>query len=101
MPEQSCPPTSQFVDVDGAPVHWVDFGGPGASDAPLAVCVHGLGGSWVNWMALAPLLTDRYRVIAFDLAGFGLHPGQRGARPTSAATAGCLTASSAPSPTSR
>jgi pimeloyl-ACP methyl ester carboxylesterase len=65
-------PESQYVDVDGAPVHWVDFGGP--ADAPLAVCVHGLGGSWVNWLALAPLLTDRYRVIALDLVGNGRTP---------------------------
>jgi pimeloyl-ACP methyl ester carboxylesterase len=68
-------PPSQFLQVDGHPVHWVDFGGPeGDPDAPLAVCVHGLGGSWVNWMALAPLLTSRYRVVAFDLAGFGMTP---------------------------
>ena len=65
-------PPSQFVDVDGLPVHWVDFGGP--EDAPLAVCVHGLGGSFVNWMALAPRLTDRYRVVALDLAGNGRTP---------------------------
>jgi pimeloyl-ACP methyl ester carboxylesterase len=65
-------PKSQYVDVDGAPVHWVDFGGP--ADAPLAVCVHGLGGSWVNWLSFAPLLTDRYRVIAFDLVGNGRTP---------------------------
>ena len=53
-------------------MHWVDFGGP--ADAPVAVCVHGLGGSFVNWMALAPLLMDRYRVVAPDLAGHGLTP---------------------------
>jgi pimeloyl-ACP methyl ester carboxylesterase len=68
-------PPSRFVEVDGRPVHWVDFGAPeGNLKAPLAVCVHGLGGSWVNWMALAPLLTSRYHVVAFDLAGFGLTP---------------------------
>jgi pimeloyl-ACP methyl ester carboxylesterase len=65
-------PKSQYVDVDGAPVHWVDFGGP--TDGPLAVCVHGLGGSWVNWLAFAPLLTDRYRVLAFDFVGNGRTP---------------------------
>lgn len=65
-------PKSQYVDVAGKPVHWVDFGGP--ADAPLAVCVHGLGGSWVNWLAFAPLLTDRHRVIAFDLVGNGRTP---------------------------
>lgn len=65
-------PPSQYVDVDGLPVHWVDFGGP--ADGPVAVCVHGLGGSFVNWMSLAPLLTGRYRVVAVDLAGNGRTP---------------------------
>ena len=38
----------------------------------MIVCVHGLGGSAVNWWAIAPLLTDHYRVLAPDLAGHGL-----------------------------
>jgi pimeloyl-ACP methyl ester carboxylesterase len=37
----------------------------------LLVMVHGLGGSLVNWAALAPLLTDTCRVLALDLIGFG------------------------------
>lgn len=53
------PPTSQWVDLDG-PVHYVDHGGP--ADGPLLVCVHGLGGSLLNWAALAPRLTDIFRV---------------------------------------
>jgi pimeloyl-ACP methyl ester carboxylesterase len=57
------------VDLDG-PVHYVDFGGP--ADAPTIVLVHGLGGSYLNWALLGPLLTDRFRVLALDLAGFGL-----------------------------
>lgn len=61
-------PSSQWVDIDG-PVHYVDHGGP--ADGPLLVCVHGLGGSLVNWAALAPLLTGSCRVLALDLAGFG------------------------------
>ena len=61
-------PTSRWVDING-PVHFVDHGGP--ATAPLLVCVHGLGGSLVNWAALAPLLTPRCRVLALDLAGFG------------------------------
>ena len=61
-------PESRWTDLDG-PVHYVDFGGP--ADGPLLVCVHGLGGSLVNWIALAPLLTPTCRVIALDLAGFG------------------------------
>lgn len=38
------------------------------------VCVHGLGGSHVNWALLAPLLARRGPVHAPDLAGFGLTP---------------------------
>jgi pimeloyl-ACP methyl ester carboxylesterase len=53
-------------------VHYVDFGGP--PDAPLVVCVHGLGGSYANWLAFAPLLTERARVVAVDLPGFGRTP---------------------------
>lgn len=61
-------PDSRWVDLDG-PVHYVDHGGP--AGAPMVVCVHGLGGSLVNWAALAPLLTPSCRVLALDLAGFG------------------------------
>jgi len=60
---------SRWIDLDG-PVRYLDFGGP--ADGPVIVCVHGLGGSAVNWAAVARLLTDRYRVLAPDLAGHGL-----------------------------
>ena len=60
-------------------MHFVDHGGP--ADGPLLVCVHGLGGSLLNWAALAPLLTPTCRVLALDLAGFGRTQG--GADPTS------------------
>lgn len=60
---------SRWANLDG-PVRYLDFGGP--DDGPAIVCVHGLGGSAVNWWAIAPLLTDRYRVLAPDLAGHGL-----------------------------
>jgi pimeloyl-ACP methyl ester carboxylesterase len=70
----SAPPTargwrSRWADIDG-PVRYLDFGGP--ARGPLIVAVHGLSGSAMNWLALAPLLTDRYRVLALDLAGHGL-----------------------------
>ncbi len=61
-------PASRWVDLDG-PVHYVGHGGP--ADGPLLVCVHGLGGSLVNWAALSPRLTGTARVVAVDLAGFG------------------------------
>lgn len=67
-PDTPTRPESRWIDLDG-PVHYVDYGGP--ADGPVLVCVHGLGGSLVNWAALAPLLVDRSRVLALDLAGFG------------------------------
>ena len=70
--------TSRWADL-GVPVHYVDHGGP--ADGPVLVLVHGLGGSLVNWAALAPLLTDTCRVLALDLLGFG-HT-QAGAHSTS------------------
>jgi pimeloyl-ACP methyl ester carboxylesterase len=65
-------PPSRWADLDG-PVHYVDFGGP--DDGPLVVCVHGLGGSHANWLAIAPQLASTCRVVALDLAGFGLTRG--------------------------
>jgi pimeloyl-ACP methyl ester carboxylesterase len=38
----------RIADLDG-PVHYIDFGGEGE---PLLM-VHGLGGSALNWMAMA------------------------------------------------
>lgn len=61
---QSC-----WTDIDG-PLHYLDSGGP--ESAPAVVCVHGLGGSALNWTAIAPLLDGRFRLLAPDLAGHGL-----------------------------
>jgi pimeloyl-ACP methyl ester carboxylesterase len=66
---------SKHADLDG-PVHYLDFGGSG----PALVCVHGLSGSALNWMAVGPALAERHRVLALDLRGFGrtpLGPGTR------------------------
>jgi len=69
-------PVSRWADVDG-PVHYREWSG--AAEGPTFVCVHGLGGSHLNWAAVAPGLAGRGRVIAMDLAGFGLTaPGDRG-----------------------
>jgi glycerol-3-phosphate dehydrogenase len=38
------------------------------------VLVHGLGGSHLNWLAVAPGLARKGRVLALDLAGFGRTP---------------------------
>jgi pimeloyl-ACP methyl ester carboxylesterase len=59
------------LDVDlGGPVHYVDHGGEGS---PL-VLLHGLGGSRLNWMAVAPGLAQRHRVYALEYIGHGLTP---------------------------
>lgn len=41
-------------------------------EGPPILLVHGLGGSWRNWLENIPFLSDRYRVVALDLPGFGL-----------------------------
>jgi pimeloyl-ACP methyl ester carboxylesterase len=64
-------PPSQWLDV-GGPVHYREW--PGPESGPTFICVHGLGGSHLNWTAVAPGLARRGRVIAPDLAGFGLTP---------------------------
>jgi pimeloyl-ACP methyl ester carboxylesterase len=57
------------IDVDG-PVHVAEWGtGPVRT-----VLVHGLGGSHLNWMRVAPELARHGRVLAPDLVGFGLTP---------------------------
>jgi pimeloyl-ACP methyl ester carboxylesterase len=62
------------VDLDG-PVAYVEWPSerpdPGG---PTFVCVHGLGGSHLNWMLVGSRLAEHGRVLALDLAGFGLTP---------------------------
>lgn len=60
----------RYQDDGLGPVHVADYGGSG----PPLVCVHGLGGSHVNWVAMAAGLTDHWSVTAIDLPGFGLTP---------------------------
>ena len=60
---------STTIDVHG-PVHLAEWG-----EGPVrTVLVHGLGGSHLNWMRVAPALARYGRVLAPDLAGFGLSP---------------------------
>lgn len=51
------------------PVSYVDQG-----EGPPILLVHGLGGSWRNWLENIPFLSDNHRVVALDLPGFGLSP---------------------------
>ncbi|GAB3404498.1 alpha/beta fold hydrolase [Flindersiella endophytica] len=46
-----------------------DHGGP--ADGPGVVLLHGFGGNALHWEEFAPLLTDRFRVVAPDLRCHG------------------------------
>ena len=63
-------PELRTVDVDG-PVAYRQWDGP--SEATF-VLIHGLGGSHVNWVRVAPGLAGLGRVLAVDLPGFGWSP---------------------------
>ncbi|HEY6480179.1 MAG TPA: alpha/beta fold hydrolase, partial [Streptosporangiaceae bacterium] len=71
-------------------MHWVDFGGPPDTATPPLVLVHGLGGSHLDWVRVAPALAAQRRVLALDLPGFGLTPaaGRLATVPASAALLG-------------
>src|SRR4051812_40430294 len=58
----------RFVEIDGRRVNVVELG----SGEPAVVFVHGLAGSWQNWLENMPhFAAAGHRVIAFDLPGFG------------------------------
>lgn len=59
----------RWVVVDGQPVNTIEIG----SGSPV-VFVHGLSGSWPNWLEQLPALGARHRAIALDLPGFGHSP---------------------------
>ena len=63
-------PEAGWIDVDG-PVHYLEWPGP---PERTFVLVHGLGGSHLNWIRVAPSLASRGRVIVVDLPGFGRTP---------------------------
>lgn len=64
-----------YLDVAGLRLHLRDSGPKGA---PVVIMLHGFGASLHTWEAWARALSDEYRVIRFDLPGFGL----TGADPT-------------------
>jgi pimeloyl-ACP methyl ester carboxylesterase len=60
---------SHFVNVDGARVHYQEFGD---AARPPIVLIHGYTASVYVWKTAAPLLAEAgFRVIAVDLLGFG------------------------------
>jgi pimeloyl-ACP methyl ester carboxylesterase len=63
-------PELSSVDVDG-PIVFREWAGPSQTTF---VLIHGLGGSHVSWVQVAPGLSGLGRVVAPDLPGFGRSP---------------------------
>ena len=58
-----------WVLVDGTPVNYIEMG-----EGPPLVLIHGLAGSWQNWLETIPYFARTRRVLAPDLPGFGDSP---------------------------
>jgi pimeloyl-ACP methyl ester carboxylesterase len=63
-------PALQHVDIDG-PVAFRRWDGPAGTTF---VLLHGLGGSHLSWIQVAPGLAGLGTVLALDLPGFGRSP---------------------------
>lgn len=61
-------PPAEFITLDGLKTHFVQKGKTG----PAVVLVHGFGASTYSWRATIAELSQRYRVYALDMKGFGL-----------------------------
>jgi pimeloyl-ACP methyl ester carboxylesterase len=66
---------ADYLDVAGIRLHVRDSG---PRDAPAVILLHGFGASLHTWEPWAKALATQFRVIRFDLPGFGL----TGADPT-------------------
>lgn len=60
---------SHFTEVDGATVHYQEFGD---ATNPTLILIHGFTASTYVWQTVAPMLADEnFHVVAVDLLGFG------------------------------
>jgi pimeloyl-ACP methyl ester carboxylesterase len=65
----------RWQTVDGTPINTIELGPEnGDTDAKPLVFVHGLSGSWPNWLEQLPAFAAEHRVITLDLPGFGHSP---------------------------
>lgn len=67
----------RWIIVAGQPINVVDLGPDDTHPQPPGVpmlFVHGLSGSWQNFLENLPHFAGRHRVIALDLPGFGATP---------------------------
>ncbi len=62
------PRAEGFIDIAGCPIHWLRWG---RSDNPPVIFLHGFLAHARCWAFVAPLLADKFDLIAFDLSGMG------------------------------
>jgi pimeloyl-ACP methyl ester carboxylesterase len=55
--------------INDSPINVVELG-----EGPPMLFVHGLSGSWPNWLEQLPVFAAHHRVLAVDLPGFGRSP---------------------------
>ena len=60
-------PDSRFVEVDGVRLHYKDEG-----SGPTILLIHGSAGDVDDWDGWVEVLATRYRVVRFDIPGFGI-----------------------------
>lgn len=58
--------TPAYLNAGGTRTHYVECG-----RGPAVILIHGLGASFWNWWRQIPALAQHFRVIAYDLKGFG------------------------------
>ncbi|MGH2925349.1 MAG: alpha/beta fold hydrolase [Solirubrobacterales bacterium] len=71
--ESGIAPASQPGPENGTAVNYVELS-PTDPDPTTVLFVHGLSGSWQNWLENIPHFARTHRVVALDLPGFGHSP---------------------------
>lgn len=65
------PENSHFTEVDGATIHYQEFGAANGN-RPTLVLLHGYTSSTYVWRTVAPAFAEKdFHVVAVDLLGFG------------------------------
>ena len=57
-----------WAEVERARMNYIDVG---SGEGPPVVFIHGLSGSWQNWLENLPYFAQKHRCIAMDLPGHG------------------------------
>ncbi|MBZ9921083.1 MULTISPECIES: alpha/beta fold hydrolase [unclassified Mesorhizobium] len=70
--ERRNPAVGEFIDIDGARIHYVHVPGHAKADLPPVVFIHGASANLRDQMLpLRPLLEGRAELLFFDRPGFG------------------------------